>query len=91
MQLAKEKLGESTPGKYLQKESLWWYDAVQQAVSEKRRLFGEWQRTREGNDQKMYKEANKESKRVVGIAKYNPYSQQYEELKGREWQQISTS
>ena len=28
MQLAKEELGESTPGKYLEKESWWWNDAV---------------------------------------------------------------
>ena len=42
MQLAKEELGESTPGKYLEKASWWWNDAVQQAVSEKRRLFREW-------------------------------------------------
>ena len=69
MQIAKEELGESTPGKYLEKESWWWNDAVQQAVSEKRRMFREWQRTREENDQKRYKEANKE--RVVAIAKEN--------------------
>ena len=84
MQLAKEELGESTPGKYLEKESWWWNDAVQQAVSKKRRLFREWQRTREENDQKRYKEANKECKRVVAIAKENAYSQLYEELKGKE-------
>ena len=84
MQLAKEELGESTPGKYLEKESWWWNDAVQQAVSEKRRLFREWQRTREENDQKWYREANKECKRVVAIAKENAYSQVYEELKGKE-------
>ena len=48
LQLAKEELGESTPGKYLEKESWWWNDAVQQAVSDKR----EWQRTREENNQK---------------------------------------
>ena len=53
---------------------------MQQAVSEKRRLFREWQRTREENDQKRYKEANKECKRVVAIAKENAYSQLYEEL-----------
>ena len=47
MHLAKEELGESTPGKYLEKESWWWNDAVQQAVSEKRRLFREWHSTRE--------------------------------------------
>ena len=50
MQLAKEELGESTPGNCLEKESWWRNDAVQQAVSEKRRLFREWQRTREEND-----------------------------------------
>ena len=62
MQLAKEELGESTPGKYLEKESWWWNDVVQQAVSEKRRLFRECQRTREENDQKRYKEAKKNAK-----------------------------
>ena len=55
MQLAKEELGDSTPGKYLEKESWWWNDAVQQAVSKKRRLFEKWQRTREENDHKRYK------------------------------------
>ena len=57
---------------------------MQQAVSEKRRFFREWHRTREENDQKRYKEANKECKRVVAIAKENAYSQLYEELKGKE-------
>ena len=47
-------------------------------MSEKRRLFREWQRTREENDQKRHREANKESKRVVAIAKENAYSQLYE-------------
>ena len=64
MQLAKAELGESTPGKYLEKESWCWNDAVRQAVSEKRRLFREWQRTREENDQKMYKDAKKNAKRL---------------------------
>ena len=52
MQLSKQELGGSTPGKYLEKESWWWNDAVQQEVSEKRRLFREWQRTRDENDQR---------------------------------------
>ena len=84
MQLAKEECGESTPGKYLDKESWWCRDAVHQAVSEKRRLFREWQRTREENDQKRYKEAIKECKMIVAIAKENAYSQLYQELKGKE-------
>ena len=84
MELAKEELRESTPGKYLEKESWWWNDAAQQAVSDKRRLFREWQRTKEENDQKRYKEANKECKRVAAIAKENACSQLYEELKGKE-------
>ena len=56
---------------------------MRQAVSEKRRLFREWQRMREENDQKRCKDANKECKRVVAIAKENAYSQMYEELKGK--------
>ena len=37
------------------------------------------------------KEANKECKRVVAIAKENAYSQLYEELKGKEGRKRSTS
>ena len=55
MQIAKEELGESTPGKYLEKVSWWWNDAVQQAGSEKNMLFREWQRTREENDQERHR------------------------------------
>ena len=60
-------------------------------MSEKRRLFREWQRTREENDQKRYKEANKECKRVVAIAKENAYSQLYEELKGKTKKDLQAS
>ena len=56
-------------------------------MSEKRRLFREWHRTREENDLKRYTEANKECKRVVAIAKENAYSQMYEGLKGKEGRQ----
>ena len=53
-------------------------------MSEKRRLFREWHKTREENDQKRYRETNKECKRAVAIAKENAYSQLYDELKGKE-------
>ena len=48
---------------------------MHQAVSERRRLFRERHRTREENDQKRYKEANKQCKMIVAIAKENAYSQ----------------
>ena len=53
---------------------------MQQAVSEKRRLFSEWYRTRKYNDQERYRGA----KQVLAIANENAYSQLYEELKGKE-------
>ena len=52
---SKGNLGESTPGKYMEKESLWWNDALQQEVAEKRRLFREWQISRDENDQERYR------------------------------------
>ena len=64
---------------------------MQQAVTGKRRLFREWHKTKEENDQKRYEEANKDCKRVVAIAKENAYSQLYEELKGKEGRKKSTS
>ena len=39
VKLAKEELGVSKPGKYLEKESWWWNEDVQQAVREKKEVF----------------------------------------------------
>ena len=91
MQLVKEELRESTPRKYLEKESWWWNDAVRQAVSEKRRLFGEWQRTREEKRSEKVQGRKQRMQKVVAIAKENAYSQLYEELKGKEGRKRSTS
>ena len=56
---------------------------MQQAVSEKiSGLFRELLRTRDENDQEKYREANKESKRVVAMPNAN--SQLFEELEWKE-------
>ena len=39
MKTAKEILGESVTGKYLEKESWWWNEEVQSAVKEKREAW----------------------------------------------------
>ena len=43
---AKEILGETSGGKYLERESWWWNDDVQKAVKEKRDSFKKWQSSR---------------------------------------------
>ena len=66
---------------------------MQQAASEKRRLFREWQRTREENDQKRYREANKECKRVVAVATEKAYTSAVRgvERKGRTKKDLQAS
>ena len=71
VEMAKEDLGETMAGKYLEKES-WFLNAeVQQVVGEKKVAFKAWQRARNDNErdptvvaelEREYREKNKTSK-----------------------------
>ena len=68
VELAEKGLGESTGGKYLERESLFWNSEVQEAKDQKKNAFKEWQRVKDtpGTDpeeaeakERDYREENK--------------------------------
>ena len=83
MEAAKEILGESVAGKYLEKESWWWNEEVQTAVTEKRDAWKEWKRASEDNKEEArerYTSLNKTSKEKVAIAKEAASENLYSEI-----------
>ena len=62
---AREILGETFGGKYVERESWWWTDDVQKAVKEKRDSFKKWQSSRTTEDLADYKENKTNAKKAV--------------------------
>ena len=93
MEAAKEILGESVAGKYLEKESWWWNEEVQTAVTEKRDAWKEWKRASEDNKEEArerYTSLNKTSKEKVAIAKEAASENLYSEIE-RNYRRSSTA
>ena len=65
---AKEILGETSGGKYVERESWWWNDDVQQAVNEKGDSFQKWQSSRTTEDLADYRENKTNAKKAVTTA-----------------------
>ena len=87
VELAKEELGVSNGGKYLEKESRWWNNEVQEAVARKKEAFKIWKTTRREEDgeqrdmaEEEYKKRNKEAKIEVAKAKEKAYEKMYKDL-----------
>ena len=90
MYIAKEELGETSGGKYLEKESWFWNSEVKEAVEQKRAAFKEWQRTMDRQEldpeeaeakEKDCREKNKIAKERVAIANEKGFEKLYEDLK----------
>ena len=64
---AREILGETSGGMYVERESWWWNDDVQKAVKEKRDSFKKWQSSRTTEDLADYKENKTNAKKVISI------------------------
>lgn len=80
IEMAREELGESRGGKYLEKESWFWNPEVEEKVAAKKGAFKQWQRTRSDEDRAIYRTANKEASRAVAIAKEGGYEELYRDL-----------
>lgn len=62
-------MGESQTGQYLEKESWWSNEDVQEAVKKKKEAFKRWKTTREKKDRETYKSMNNISKIEAAKAK----------------------
>ena len=69
VQVCEEVCGRSSGRRGYERETWWWCDTVQEAVSQKKEAFKKWQRTRMEVDKMIYKQKTKEAKRKVAIAK----------------------
>jgi hypothetical protein len=77
---AKDILGESKAGKYLEKESWWWNDEVQNAIAKKKEAFKRWKQSGMEIDRENYRALNKFSKEKCAIAKEKGYEDIYRDL-----------
>ena len=89
LDIAKSKLGESCPGgRYVEKETWWWTDQIQDATTAKKKAFKKWQLSKEDEDKEVYKTRKKECKKAVAIAKDEAYAELYEKLDSPEGNKI---
>jgi exonuclease III len=77
---AREVLGESAPGKYLEKESWWWNEEVTESVAEKKRAWKEWKLSGSEEAREIYRNRNKTSKEKCASARDEAYENLYKEL-----------
>ena len=70
VEIARRELGESGGGKYVEKETWWWDQQVQEAVKAKKEAFKNWRTTGNEVDKEMCKEHRKTAKISVTKGKY---------------------
>ena len=80
MKSAKEVLGTSRPGRYLEKESWWWDEEVKEAVKEKKEAFKLWKMERSEEAREDYKQKNKTCKEKCAVAREHASENLYKEL-----------
>lgn len=87
MQCCREVLGVVKAGRtYIDKETWWWCEAVQEAVKKKRIAFKEWKKDKTDERLGSYRLAKKEAKVAVAIAKAGKFGDLYERLETKEGQ-----
>ena len=66
LDIAKSKLGESYPGgRYVEKETWWWKDQIQEATTAKKEAFMKWQQSNDDTDKEVNKVTKKESRKLL--------------------------
>ena len=82
--IAKEVLGESKGIRILGKKIWWWNEQVQAAIKLKRVNYKIWQKARDEESLKKYRDAKKEVKKVISNAKLKAYDNLYNRLDTKE-------
>ena len=67
-QVCKDVCGVTTGKRGRERETWWWNEVVQQAISEKKAAFRTWQRSLTLQDRETYRQKNREAKRAVAQA-----------------------
>jgi len=74
---AKTLLGTTKGGRSIDRETWWWNAEVQAAVSKKKALYKNWQRSRQPVNRNLYLEAKRAAKRTIATAKTAHYQDLY--------------
>ena len=78
--IAKGVLGESKGIGILGKETWWWNEQVQATIKLKRTNYKIWQKARDEESLKKYRDAKKEAEKAVSNAKLKAYDNFYNKL-----------
>ena len=74
---------EVTFGKRKGDKETWWYEEVQKSIKEKKEAMKAWDKIRDENTKKVYKEKSK-AKKAVAMAKGRVYDDLYARLETKE-------
>ena len=66
------------------RETWWWNKEVQESIKEKKEAKKAWEKIRDENTKKIYKEKKSKAKKAVAIAKGHAYDDLYARLKTKE-------
>ena len=70
------------------KETWWWNEEVQKSIKEKKEAKKAWDKTRNKNTKKIYKEKKSKAKKAVAMAKGRVYDDLYARLEKKRVVQI---
>ena len=87
-EIARRELGELRGGKYVENETWWWDQHVQEAVKAKKEAFNNWRTTGNEVDKEIYKEHRKTAKISVTKGKDLACEDMNEKLNTREGQTL---
>ena len=73
-----------TFGKRKDRETWWWNEEVQESIKEKKEAKKAWDKIRDKNTKKIYKEKKSKAKKAVVMAKGHAYDNLYERLETKE-------
>ena len=66
------------------KETWWWNEEVQKSIKEKKKAKKAWDKIRDENTKKIYKEKKNKAKKAVAMAKERAYDDLYARLETKE-------
>ena len=66
------------------RETWWWNEEVQGSIKEKKEAKKAWDKTRDENTKKIYKEKKSKAKKTVAMAKGRAYDDLYARLETKE-------